>query len=161
MARILARFTRQKVVALAKMADFTDPGSTSYLASVLEGRLERILARYLTRLSPIADVRVEATERLCGVDWAQRRAVREAASFRYSARLSTGRALPVSVGDDAVVCVTLPHVAQDGGLRDDAAERYVDVAIDDGVSRGSLVAHLYDLGPTRGYRLAAVERPEP
>jgi hypothetical protein len=35
------------------------------------------------------------------------------------------------------------------------------VAIQDGVARGSLVAHLYDLGPTRGYRLAGIERPEP
>lgn len=161
MARILARFTRQRVEALAKLADFTDPGNTAYLASVLEGRLERILARYLTRISPIADVHVQGADQLCAVDWAQKRGVSDAARFRYSARLSTGRGLAVSSRDGAAICVTLPHVAQDGGYPDDASDRYVGVTIDDGVARGSLVAHLYDLGPTRGYRLAGVERPEP
>jgi hypothetical protein len=57
--------------------------------------------------------------------------------------------------------VTLPHVAPDDGLRDDAGERYVRVRVQDGVARGPLVAHLYDLGPTRGYRLVGIERPEP
>jgi hypothetical protein len=161
MARILAGFTPQRVEALAKMADFTDPGNTSYLANVLEGRLERILDRYLTRLSPIADVHVEGADQLCGVDWAEKRGVREAARFRYSAQSSTGAELAVSVRDGAVVCMTLPHVARDGGSPDDAAERYVGVVIHDGVARGSLVAHLYDLGPARGYRLAGLERPEP
>jgi hypothetical protein len=161
MARILARFTPQRVEALARMADFTDPGSTAYLGNVLEGRLERILARYLTRLSPIADVHVEGADQLCGVDLAQRRAVREGAAFRYAARLSMGRALPVSPRGGGAICVTLPHVAQDGGPPDDAADRYVSVTVDDGVARGSLLAHLYDLGPTRGYRLAGIERPEP
>jgi hypothetical protein len=161
MARILAHFTPQRVEALARLANFTDRGSTTYLANVLEGRLERILARYLTRLSPIADLHVQGSDQLCGVDWAQKRAVREVARFRYTARLSEGRALTVSAGEDAAICVTLPHVARDGGSPDDAVERYVDVTIDDGVARGSLLAHLYDLGPTRGYRLAGIERPEP
>jgi hypothetical protein len=160
MARILAHFTPQRIEALAKAADFTDPESASYLASVLEGRLRRILARYLTRLSPIAELRVQGLDQLCGVDLAQRRAVRQAAEFRTTARLSTGNELRVSAGDGGAICVTLPHVARDGAAADDSPERYVSVAIDDGVARGSLVAHLYDLGPTRGYRLAGVERPE-
>jgi hypothetical protein len=161
MARILAHFTPQRVEALAKMADFTDPGATAYLASVLEGRLERILDRYLTRLSPIAGVHVEGSNQLCGVDWAEKRGVRDEAHFRYAAQLSGGTVLPVSVRDGAVVCVTLPHVAPDGGRPDDAPERYVGVAVTDGVARGTLLAHLYDLGPARGYRLAGIERPEP
>ena len=161
MARILAHFTPQRVEALARMADFTDPGATAYLASVLEGRLERILERYLTRLSPIGDLHVEGGDQLCGVDWAQRRMVREATSFRYTAGWSNGGALPVATRDRAAICVTLPHVARDGGSADDAAERYVGVTIGDGVARGALVARLYDLGPSRGYRLVGVERPEP
>jgi hypothetical protein len=35
------------------------------------------------------------------------------------------------------------------------------VIIRDGVAAGPLVVHLYDLGATRGYRLAGLERPEP
>lgn len=54
----------------------------------------------------------------------------------------------------------MPHVAADGGSPDDAPERYLRVALTDGVARGPLVAHLYDLGPTRGFRLVGLERPE-
>jgi hypothetical protein len=57
--------------------------------------------------------------------------------------------------------MTLPHIAKDGGTADDAAERYTTVTIADGVASGVLVASLYDLGPTRGYKLAGIERPEP
>ena len=60
----------------------------------------------------------------------------------------------------AQVCATLPHVAPDGGLPDAARQRYVRVRIQDGVANGPLVAHLYDLGPTRGYFLAGLERPD-
>jgi hypothetical protein len=161
MARILAHFTPEMVDTLARMGDFADPGITAYLATVLEGRLERLLDRYLTRLSPIADVHVDGLDRLCGVDLARRRGVREAARFRYVARLSTGGALPVATLDGGDLCVTLPHVASDGGPADSAAERYVTVTIEDGVAKGSLVAHAYDLGPVRGYRLAGLERSEP
>jgi hypothetical protein len=59
------------------------------------------------------------------------------------------------------ICVAVPHVAADGGSPDDAAKRYVHVMLEDGVARGPLVASLYDLGPTRGSRLAGIERPEP
>ena len=54
----------------------------------------------------------------------------------------------------------LPHVAPDGTTADDAPSRYVRVRVEDGVARGPLVAHLYDLGPSRGYRLVGVERPD-
>ena len=30
-----------------------------------------------------------------------------------------------------------------------------------GVSKGDLVAHLYDLGPGQGYKIAGLERPSP
>jgi len=92
------------------------------------------------------------------------RRLRPPEQFRYDARLSNGGAetkLPVARQPDGGVCVTLPHVAADEGVRADAAERYVRVTIEDGVARGSLVAYLYDLGPVRGYRLAGIERPEP
>jgi hypothetical protein len=62
---------------------------------------------------------------------------------------------------DGRFCVAMPHVAIDGGEADDGAARYVRVVVGDGVARGALVAHLYDLGPKRGYRLAGLERPEP
>jgi hypothetical protein len=159
MARILARFTPEDVRALAEMAAFADPKQTDYLAYVLEGRLVKILERYLTRLSPIGEVRVEGGDRLCGVDLAEARALREPARFQYRARTKTSW-LPVTREAGGEVCVSLRHLAVADGVADDAPERYTRVVVEDGVASGELVAHLYDLGPTRGFRLVGLERPE-
>jgi hypothetical protein len=148
MARVLSHFTPAMVHALAEAAQFTDGAHTKYLEATLEGRLERTLDRYLTRLSPIADVRVEG-EALCGTDLAELRGVRDPTRFRYSARVLPRGALPIAKRDGARVCVTLPHA---GG--------YVRVVLDDGVAKAPLVAHVYDLG-ARGFVLAALERPSP
>jgi len=160
MARTLARFTPEAIHALAALARFTDPSNTEYLAGVLEGRLAKILERYLTRLSPVGELRVEDRTRLCGVDWAEARAVRDSAHFRYVARFSKGGASPVETRGGGAICIGLPHVAEDGGPPDDSPERYVRVSIDDGVAKAPLLAYLYDLGPGRGYSLAGVERPD-
>ncbi len=160
MARILARFTPEMVKALARMADYADPDDTAYLEEVLEGRLEKILERYLTRLSSIAEVHVEGTSMVCGVDLAEWRGLRGADAFRYAARVLGRGWVTVERRAGGEVCAALPHVASDGGIADDSPARYVRVRVEDGVSRGPLVAHLYDLGPSRGYRLAGLERPE-
>jgi hypothetical protein len=160
MTRILARFTPDMVRALAEMGRFSDPGDTAYIATVLNGRLERILARYLTRLSPLADARIERRNQLCAFDLGKWRRVRDPRLFRYAASLSDKRALPVTTQEDGTVCVQLPQRAIAPTVRDDAPERYVVVAISNGVASGPLVGHLYDLGPTRGYRLVGIERPE-
>jgi hypothetical protein len=161
MARILARFTPDDVRTLAEMGQFSDPGDTDYLATVLEGRLEKILDRYLTRLSSIADIHVERNDELCGVDLAERRGVRAPASFRYVARGSNLSFLPVERREGGVICVRLDHVTRDGAAPADAPERHVRVTLEDGVAKGHLVVHLYDLGPAKGYLPVAVERQEP
>jgi hypothetical protein len=149
------------VRALAEMGRFSDPGDTAYIATVLNGRLERILQRYLTRLSPLADVKVVAQDQLCALDLARVRQLASPSAFRYSA-IAGGQALPLAAQADGTTCVTLPRLprAADPALRDDARERYLVVAISNGVAPGPLVAHLYDLGPARGYRLVGIERPE-
>jgi hypothetical protein len=159
MARVLARFTPESVRLLAESGRFTDPRNTDYVARVLEGRLSRILDRYLTRLSSIADVHVEGDE-LCAVDLAARRGVRESGRFRYTARTNGGVPLRATSDDGARVCVGLVHVAADDGGPDDAPNRYVRVVLEDGVAVGPLRAYLYDFGPARGYRLAGIERTE-
>jgi hypothetical protein len=160
MARILARFTPQMVRTLAEMGMLADPANTDYLESVLDGRLAKILERYLTRLSPIASVHVEGTSTLCGVDLVEWRGLRDPGAFRYTARRLHGGWLAVERRAGSQICFALPHVAPDGTMADDAPARYVRVRIEDGVARGPLVAHLYDLGPSRGFRLAGLERPD-
>jgi hypothetical protein len=150
------------VRTLAEMGRLSDPANAAYLEGVLDGRLQKILERYLTRLSPVTDVHVEGTETLCGVDLAELRGLRAPSAFGYAARILGRREwLPVERRAGGGVCVTLPHVAPDGSSPDDAPSRYVRVRVQDGVARGPLVAHLYDLGPTRGYRLAGLVREVP
>lgn len=160
MARILARYTRPMVRALVEMARFEDPGNTDYLERVLDGRLDKILERYLTRLSPVGDAHLEGRERLCATDVAEQRRLRAASAFRYTARVVGAGWLTVDRRPHGEICVTLPRVAGDDGPPAASRERYVRVRVEDGVARGPMVAHLYDLGPTRGYFLAGVERPE-
>jgi len=147
MARILARFTPEMVHALAKAGDFTDERDTQTLETTLDGRLARILDRYLSRVSPIADVKLDG-DQLCGVDLAMLRNVRPASAFRFSARVVSGAPI-ATTNDGARVCVKVPHVG-DGA--------YIRIAIVDGFAKGALVAHVYDLG-ARGFALAGLERP--
>jgi len=147
MARILAHFTREMIDALAASAQFSDPSNATYLEHVLVGRLDRILERYLTRVSPIADVSVTG-DRLCGVDLAEQRRLRAPEAFHYAAQPIDGTPLAVTRGEGARVCVTLTH----------GTAPYVRVLVDDGVAKGKLVVHLYDLG-ARGFRIAGIERP--
>jgi len=145
MARILARVDPAAVRALARAGDFSDPANADWLASVLETRLERILDRWLTRLSPIGDLHVDGGA-LCGVDLAEMRRVRPPARFRYTARVLGGGALAVRREPGGRVCVALPR-AGDG--------RYLRVVLGDGVA-APLVAHLYDA--PGGFMLAGILR---
>jgi hypothetical protein len=158
MARILARVTPEMVHELTEMGKLSHPENRAYLEAVLEGRLTKVLERYLTRLSPIGDVRLEG-DRVCAVDLAERRGLRSPGQFSYTARLMPRSWLLVERRPGAEVCVTLPHVAPDGGPPDSSAARYVRVRVEDGVAKGPLVVHLYDLGPRRGFFLAGLQRP--
>ena len=149
MARIMARFTPDDIRALAEMGRFTDARNTAYLANVLEGRLARILDRYLLRLSPLSDVHLDADGNLCALDLAAARGVRDPSVFHFSAGTLSGRPLSVEGKPGGDVCIRLAHETP-----------YVVVAIGDGVARGKLLVHLYDLG-SRGFKIAGVERPAP
>jgi hypothetical protein len=164
-ARILARFTPAHVEAAVRVGDFTHERHTRYLIDQLLLRQRAILERYLAGVSPIADVRLSGKADLCGLDLARARGLSKPSSFAYSARLYAGEDLDfrssplVRPAPDGEVCVSLSSVADDGGAPDNAASRYVVVDIGNGFSKGPLRAHLYDLGPLRGYRLVGVERP--
>jgi hypothetical protein len=160
MTRILARFSPEMVGALAGMGRFSDAGDTAYIATVLNARLEKILQRYLTRLSPLTDVHVVDGNQLCATDLARFRKLRPSEQFRYTARLANGGSLPTAAREDDSVCVTLPRRAFDANLRDDAPGRYLVVAINNGLAPGPLVVHLYDLGASRGLRIVGLERPK-
>ncbi|HEY2370429.1 MAG TPA: hypothetical protein VGH87_28730, partial [Polyangiaceae bacterium] len=148
MARILSHVSPEMIHALARMADFSDPAQTAYIEHVMAGRLDRVLERWLTRLSPIGDLRIEGND-LCGVDMAEMRGLRAPGAFRYTAR-ARNAAFAVTRTPRGGICVALRH----------GREQYVRIEIEDGVAKGKLVAHVYDLGKD-GFKLAGAERPTP
>jgi hypothetical protein len=137
-ARIIARFDDGLIDEAVRVGDFTNPEDSRYLAAQLRGRRDAILRRYLARLSPIADLRVEG-DRLCGVDLARRSGVFAASLFTYDAG-----GLPVTATAGGRVCVALP-----------AGQGYRTVTVRNGQAPGPLVAHLDDR------RLVGLERIAP
>ncbi len=160
MARVLARFTPELVSALAEMGGFTDHGNTTYLASIMQARLDKILQRYLLRLSPIADVRLDGEDTLCGTDLAEMRRLRAPTSFMYRVSWQRSAPIPITLRPGGKVCLGLPHPVRFGVIPYNDPQRYVKITITDGVAKGPLVVHLYDLDRL-GYRLVGVERPDP
>lgn len=162
MARILSRFERDDIRALVTLGRFSKPEQAAFLTGVLEGRLQKILERYLLRLSALSDAHLEG-DTLVLTDLARRRSVRPASAFAYRAAVATPRgATTVRPGTGAAgsVRIALPHAGVASSVAANDAERYLVVTVDNGVSRYPLRAHLYDLGAGRGFRLVGVERPE-
>jgi hypothetical protein len=163
-ARIIARFDDELVAAFVSVGKY-DAESTRYLTETLIRRRDVILRRYLSRLSPLSDVRIEG-DRLLALDLARKTRVvpNESLSARAQVyrgtKLAAAGAARLQVGLDARVGVLLSHAAPDGGEPDDAASRYLVVDVFNGYAKGPLRVHLYDLGPTRGFRLVGIERPE-
>jgi hypothetical protein len=157
MARILSRFDRADIKALVGLGRFSKPEATEFLSEVLEQRLRKITDRYLTRLSPLSDLRIDGSK-LCATDLLRRRGVRDEGDFRYDATMKSDSgktALRVEPGAEGAVCMDLPPVARGS----DPA--YVVVTIGNGVAKAPLEAHLYDLGPSQGYKVVGLTRPNP
>jgi hypothetical protein len=111
MARIVARFDDEAISAVVREARLTSPLARSELARILRGRRDKILQRYLTRLSSLTDARLE-NRTLCVHD----RAVDAGlpAAPRFSARIWFS---PTSYGDltverrsDGELCTVLPSL---------------------------------------------------
>lgn len=163
--RILARFTPDLIRAAISVGNYTSPRHVRYLETQVIARHRRVLRRYLAVLSPITDV--EATEdRLCAVDLARRTGVFGSDGFTYSASVfqgadhAPGETPSTEPGPDGRVCVSLRHHAASSGTPDDHASRYTIVDLHNGRSEGPTRVHLYDLGPTRGFRVVGIERPD-
>jgi hypothetical protein len=155
MARVLARFDEPLIAAAVGVGQYDAP-SAAYLTQTLVARRQLILQRYLTRLSPLAGLRVFGRE-LCGVDLARATHVVERPAPPEARLVEPGaeRALPASalrVQEDGELCVTVPPLAAHG-----AGHAYGIVEIASGSSQEPLRAHVYDRGPN-GLWLAGVER---
>jgi hypothetical protein len=163
MARILARFSSDDIHALVQLGDLSEPVHAAFLERALEQRLHLLLLRYFSRISPLADVALRGTE-LCAVDLARHAAVYPGRGYRYRAtRRSALDAEPLPLKtrvDSDGACVQLGPPSTAPASKDDGPAPYLIVDIYNGVTPAPLQAHLYDLGPERGYRLVGLLREE-
>ncbi|HJL20187.1 MAG TPA: hypothetical protein RMH99_31260 [Sandaracinaceae bacterium LLY-WYZ-13_1] len=175
MARIIARFRDPHVRALVSRGRFLDPVHESELARVLIGRRDRILERYLTRLSPLTWPYLRPSEaggqELCMQDLAVWSGIRTRRTRRYSAKAyvaadgsgaeSGVRELdppPLHAEGEGYVCAPLPALESTPG---EPSYVLVDVVAQTPGRETTFPAraHLYHRGD-EGYRLAGLERPE-
>ncbi len=166
MARIIARFDDQAVDALVDAAQVKTKIVDRELRRILRGRRDKIVRRFLARLSPLTapEVRADPWPRVCVEDLLVTAKLARPEERRYVVRAWVGDDLrEVDVGAPTTpgppwVCARLPAV--EGAS--DTSPRYVIVDLI-GVSpgferRAPTRVHLYQFGPAR-YRVVGLERP--
>lgn len=166
MARIIARFTDAHVRAMVKEAQMR-PDLDAELERILIGRRDKILRRWLTRLSPLTEPKLELANgkaRLCLEDLGLAGGIARPDERRYGSRAWLTEALtPAQPGrahlvDGRWVCVSLPQAPAASG----SSPAYLIVDVVAGASKqpptGPARVHLYHLGRS-DYRIVALERP--
>ncbi|MBW2455450.1 MAG: hypothetical protein JRI68_13100 [Deltaproteobacteria bacterium] len=167
MTRIVARMTPSHVLAMIEAGQIQDPVIKDELTRVVLGRRQKVLARWLSRLSALTDPRLVVTAggtALCMEDLAITTGVSTTALRRYGGRAWLGERLapaPVSlVQTSPSVCVGLPEVG--GGVAatpDHPRYLVVDLFAQAGSQAHTPArVHLYHLGGT-DYRIVGLERP--
>jgi hypothetical protein len=113
-ARILARISPAMIHAVVAAAGLTDPVMERELERALVGRRDKLLRRYLTRLSPLTRPRLDDTGRLCVADARIEGGVPTGTAF--TATVVGGAALPVAKGaaPDETCVGPVPAAAADG-----------------------------------------------
>jgi hypothetical protein len=165
MARIIARFDEAHLKRVLKEADLT-PELAARLLGVLVGRREKVLRRYLTRLSPLAWPEVlpaGPSAHLCLEDMALTAGIVSPRARGYATRAwATTELDPIPVGTGHAergryVCLHLPKVS--GASKASPKYLIVDVtAKTASTSTQPVRVHLYHLGG-RDYRVVGLERP--
>ncbi len=156
MARIIARFDREHLRAIARLGRFSDPLVERELVRVMAGRRRAILERYLTRLSPLADPELRAGgAEVCMTDLTVAARLRWAEDRGYEARVHSGAALEVYREDErGRVCVELPAAAASGEYL------VVDVvSVSSGRERNAPL-RLHFVRGAAGLTIVGLERPE-
>lgn len=159
MTRILARFDDAHVRALVDTGDLRSELLESELTRILIGRRDKLLRRYLGKLSPFANPQVEdGTLCLDDVGVAARVAPRKR---RYRATAHVGELLESqevsTTRKGGRVCSSLPS----NEAASAAAPTYliVDFSAVDSHTLFPTRVHLYQTGP-KTYRVVGLERPE-
>lgn len=164
MARIVASFSENHLRAAVAAGSLRDERLEQELMRILLGRREKLLERYLTRLSPLTDPhqRTGAARQLCMRDVVVTSGLRPQVPRRYAVVEhggNPGPAGPIRRAVGSRACVDLTPVA--GASASSPAYRVVDwVSQSEGhPAEYPARVHLYDLG-AGGLKVAGLERPE-
>jgi hypothetical protein len=164
MARIIAQFGEAHLKQLAAVARLEDAALEAELLRLLGGRRERVLARYLTRLSPLAlPVLRRSGDELCLRDLLEQSGLRRGRARSYAVTLHAGgssrRIEPVRARPGQRLCVELPRAPDATPLA--PAYLMLDwVSASDGFEpEFPARVHLFDQG-SQGLAVVGLERPE-
>jgi hypothetical protein len=169
MARIIAQFGDAHLRELVSIARLESPALDAELLRILSGRRDRVLERYLTRLSPLSlpAMRSGTSAELCLRDLAAQSGVRRGHGRGYAVTVhgrdpaggAAQRLEPVRAVAGHRLCATLPRVPG-------ASEKAPSYLVVDWVSQSEgyppefpARVHVFDLGP-RGFQIVGLERPE-
>jgi hypothetical protein len=165
MARIIAQMDERDLQAAVSAAEL-DQRIADEWVRVLMGRRQKILDRYLTRLSPLAEpklVQRDGTTALCARDLAFDARTVKARQYRVRmAEDGEWREAPASqptVDAQGRVCAKLPSSKR--ASKAHPAAFSLEIATDGrAVEAGAARVHVYQQGP-ESYLLAGLERVEP
>ena len=166
MARIIARIGNAHLTAIVDAARFGDAFLEREALRLLRGRQRRLLARFLSRLSPLTrpSVRLwsERGASLCLEDAAVIARIVDGCSRRYAARAwvatePRARVLSIDAAGGSV-CAKLPSVWGASSARPRYAVVDV-VAVEETEPLPPARVHLYALGDA-DYRVVGLERPD-
>lgn len=182
-SRIIARFTDQHIAAMVAEAKLDDAHAASFLTRTLIARRDMILREYLTRWSPLEKLAIirkpDGRQALCFDDLAIATGMADARTTVYRVHAHAGRQLETLIGwritrpgterpdrtcFDLPLGTVRPHDLAGASASEDDPLRYMVLEIYSNQQpslrpTATLVAHLYDLGPGRGFRLVGLERP--
>jgi hypothetical protein len=139
-ARILARITPAMIAALIESANLPDEVTERELGIALIGRREKLLRRYLSRLSPLARPRIEG-DRLCVTD------------ARIEGGLTVNGVVTARQGDRVLAVQRAGAQACVGPLAPGDRYTIIELRADD---TGPLRVHLYQKDGS--YRVAGLDR---
>jgi hypothetical protein len=167
MARIIAEFSDEHLRVLVKEGRIAEPALEAELLRLLVGRRDRILERYLTRLSALTlpEIRQGTEADVCLRDLVAESGLRSGHERRHAVAAyvdgsgSSRRLTPVRKAAGHRVCAALPRLP--GASPQTPKYMLVDWVAQSGSFEAEFPArvHLYDLG-AQGLRVVGLERPD-
>jgi hypothetical protein len=166
MTRIVARFTDDHIDAIIKEGQFTDPVVVAEASRMLKSRRDKILQRWLTRLSPLSEPRLaehDGITDLCLRDLSLLPKVTAKEGRQYSGRVSfestPGRAISVRSNGQGEACAELLNTPSASEAHPLYTVVEVQASSPAQPHEFPIRVYLYQLGTNR-FRIVGLQRPE-